>query len=98
MIAVMWILFSFAFTSVALRFVSRTPYYGGRSSLGWDDWTILILLTLQMALNVTIQLLAHYGFGQDIWMLEEYQIITIFKVVPLFVICDFTRAAHKLPD
>lgn len=86
MIVAIWILFSFAFISVVLRFASRIPFHTGRSSLGWDDWTILILLALEIPVNVTIHRFIHYGFGQDIWMLEEYQIVAIFKVGPLFVI------------
>ncbi|KAK2606579.1 hypothetical protein N8I77_005319 [Diaporthe amygdali] len=77
MITSIWTLFSFAFTSVVLRFISRTPYFGVR--LGWDDWTILILLVLQIPLNITIHYCVRNGFGQDIWMLEEYQIVAIFK-------------------
>lgn len=73
-----WVLFAFAITSVILRFVSRAPYFGG--NLGWDDWPILMLLGLQLAINITGIFLVYYGLGQDIWMLEEYQIITIFKV------------------
>lgn len=82
MIVAIWILFSFAFISVVLRFSSRIPYHGSRSNLGWgwDDWTILILLALQIPLNVTIHMIIHNGFGQDIWMLEEYEIVAIFKV------------------
>ncbi|KAJ0124256.1 hypothetical protein J7T55_005594 [Diaporthe amygdali] len=77
MIISIWTLFSFAFTSVVLRFISRTPYFGVR--LGWDDWTILVLLVLQIPLNITVHYCVRNGFGQDIWMLEEYQIVAIFK-------------------
>lgn len=89
----MWILFSIAFTSVALRFISRTNAFGG--CLGWDDWTILILLALVIPLNISAHYLIHYGFGQDIWMLEEYQIVTMLKVGSCFTKCDFVHKAHK---
>lgn len=88
MIVAIWILFSFSFSSVILRFVSRAPSLGG--SLGWDDWTILILLAIIIPLNITIHYHTHYGFGHDIWMLDEYQIVAIFKVVPIFVIRNFS--------
>lgn len=77
-IVTIWVLFSLALTSVTLRFVARTPYFGGR--FGWDDWTILMLLALQIPLNITHHYLIHFGFGQDLWMLEEYQIVQMFKV------------------
>lgn len=87
-IVAMWIFFSFSFTSVILRFVSRALSLGG--SLGWDDWTILILLAIIIPLNITIHYSTRFGFGHDIWMLEEYQIVAIFKVVPLFAIRHFS--------
>lgn len=81
-----WTMFPFALICVVLRFVSRTPYFGGR--LGWDDWTILILLMLLLLpLNIIDHYLVRYGLGQDIWMLEEYEIVTVFKVCthPLYL-------------
>lgn len=76
-----WVLFSIAFTSVVLRLLSRAPYYGSPASLGWDDWTIFFLLALQLPINIMNHRLVHYGLGQDIWMLEEDEIVSIFKVV-----------------
>lgn len=97
MIVTVWILFAFAITSVILRFVSRAPYFGG--NLGWDDWTILMLLGLQLPLNITGIFLVHYGLGQDIWMLEEYEIVTVFKVCTprpqvKFVFAIITHKTH----
>lgn len=87
MILSIWTFFAFAFISVALRLISRTSPFGGY--FGWDDWTILILLALTIPFNIALHYLTHYGFGQDIWMLEEYQIVTILKVRPRFIMCNF---------
>lgn len=83
-----WVLFSIAFTSVVLRLLSRAPYCGSPASLGWDDWTIFFLLALQLPINIMNHRLIHYGLGQDIWMLEEDEIVSIFKVVCPSSICD----------
>lgn len=49
--------------------------------MGWDDWTILILLVLVLLpLDIIDHYLVHFGLGQDIWMLEEYEIVAVFKV------------------
>lgn len=74
----MWTLFSFAFVSIAVRFVSRAPYFGVQ--LGWDDWTALIVLILQLLLDIINVILVHYGIGRDMFMLEEYEIVAVFKV------------------
>lgn len=72
-----WSLFSLSFVAVVLRFVSRLPRFGGR--LGWDDWTILVVLILSLSINVISHLLLRYGVGQDVWMLEEYQLVSFLK-------------------
>lgn len=78
MIVCQWTLFSLAVVFIVLRFISRAPYFGGR--LGWDDWTMLLLIALQLAINILSHFLFHYGFGKDLYMLEEFEIVAIFKV------------------
>lgn len=73
-----WVLFSLAFIFVVLRFVSRMQHFGGR--IGWDDWTILVVLSLSLSVNILGHILLNFGVGQDIWMLEEHQLSSFFKV------------------
>jgi hypothetical protein len=93
MIISQWTLFSLAFVFVVLRFISRTPYFGGY--LGWDDWTMLLLLVLQLAINIICHFLFYYGFGQDLYMLQEYGIVEIFKVRTLSSLGIFINDTHK---
>ncbi|ROW18332.1 hypothetical protein VPNG_00495 [Cytospora leucostoma] len=72
-----WALFLLAFISVVLRFTSRMPRFGG--GIGWDDWTILVVLILSLAMNVLSHILLRFGAGQDIWMFEEDQLTSFLK-------------------
>lgn len=73
-----WALFSIALVFVGLRFIARMPRFGSR--LGWDDWTILVVLALSLLVNILSHFLLQSGVGQDIWMLEEYQLVSFQKV------------------
>lgn len=78
LIITQWALFSLASVFVALRFISRLPQFGGL--LGCDDCLMLVVLVLSLSVNIISHLLLRAGVGQDIWMLEEYQLSMFLKV------------------
>lgn len=86
LIITQWALFSLATVFVALRFISRMPQSGG--CLGLDDWIMLPVLLLSLSVNVISHLLLSAGVGQDIWMLEDYQLSMFLKVCILYIYGD----------
>lgn len=76
--AICWSMFALTAVAVALRLISRLPTFGGRA--GWDDWMILATLAVLVAITVVADRMVYWGFGQDLYMLEENQINNILLV------------------
>lgn len=48
----------------------------GWQSWGWDDWLMVPCVLLSIPMSVLSGILANYGLGKDIWMVENYDNIT----------------------
>ncbi|KAK9423662.1 putative Extracellular membrane protein CFEM domain-containing protein [Seiridium unicorne] len=84
-------MFALAAVAVVVRFLSRTPYYGGTA--GWDDWTCLLTLLIMTASQGEATVVLRNGFGRDVWMLTEEQITIVFKnnyIAQLLCVAAFT--------
>jgi len=58
----------------ALRVLARGVV--GWQSWGWDDWIMVPCVLLSIPMSVLSSILANYGLGKDIWMVDNYDNIT----------------------
>ncbi|KAM0718453.1 hypothetical protein Q7P37_005523 [Cladosporium fusiforme] len=49
------------------------------SSLGWDDWTILLSLALLVPSTAILHIMTDYGMGNDVWTVPFDDITTMFR-------------------
>lgn len=64
---------------IAVRIYTRMVLVPG-STLGWDDWTVVALGAVMVALNAGSILLGKAGLGKDIWTLEFGSVTQILKI------------------
>ncbi|KUL85425.1 hypothetical protein ZTR_06984 [Talaromyces verruculosus] len=64
---------------IASRIYTRLVMVPGHK-LGWDDWTILVLGAVMVAVNAGSILLGQAGLGKDIWTLQFDKITQILKI------------------
>ncbi|RMY96503.1 hypothetical protein D0861_00125 [Hortaea werneckii] len=76
-----WPLFGIALFSVIFRFLARSRLLEG-PGVGWDDWTILIALSLLVAASGLLD----QSLGKDTWMLEPQHIT---DVLYMFFVLEF---------
>lgn len=55
---------------------------------------MLVVLVLSLSVNVVSHLLLSAGVGQDIWMLEEYQLSMFLKVCILYHYGDHSHMTY----
>ncbi|KAI6880731.1 hypothetical protein KC360_g7098 [Hortaea werneckii] len=80
-----WPLFGIALFSVIFRFLARSRLLEG-PGVGWDDWTILIALSLLVAASGLLDQMTRIGLGKDTWMLEPQHIT---DVLYMFFVLEF---------
>ncbi|KAF4505778.1 hypothetical protein G6O67_007691 [Ophiocordyceps sinensis] len=72
LIAVRWVFTSLSIIFVGLRFYSRRRK---RLGYGWDDWLMLMVVTVRVALSAQVPVLLQYGYGRhDRDMTPEQQV------------------------
>lgn len=64
-----------------VRFTARWRIQN--SSIGWDDWTILLAWIGLLPSTALVQIMTYHGMGKDIWNVEPSGITLMLKVIPL---------------
>lgn len=80
-----------------VRFTARWRIQN--SSIGWDDWTILLAWIGLLPSTALVQIMTYHGMGKDIWNVEPSGITLMLKVRPLtfieLTIVDETKLTRK---
>ncbi|KAK4496930.1 hypothetical protein PRZ48_011379 [Zasmidium cellare] len=82
---VTWTLFTTALISVTGRFVYRNPRMKG-SGYGFDDWILLLAMTIMTPQQALLSVMLDQGLGRDIWTLQPS---TITRILYYFWISEY---------
>lgn len=63
---------------VMVRFIARWQIQN--SSIGWDDWLILLAWIGLLPSTALVQIMTYHGMGKDIWNVEPSGITLMLKV------------------